>query len=29
MRLIGNTKGYRMEQVDAYVGLRSSDNVSE
>ena len=29
MGLIGETEGYRMERVDAYVGLRGSDNVSE
>ena len=29
MRLIGETEGYRMDRVDAYVGLRGSDNVSE
>jgi aminopeptidase len=29
MGLIGEAEGFRMERVDAYVGLRGSDNVSE
>jgi aminopeptidase len=29
MKLIGDTEKYRMEQMDAYIGLRGSHNISE